>query len=1367
MADGASIELATVYINLVPSLKGAPAAIASAVTGAATQKASAQLGTQMVAGITKAFKAASGIPSVMAGAASGIAAGFRAAQRAAGDAAKAVALVGRAFSETRGIAAGAATAVSTVWQGSLNRLAPHAVKAVNAVRSAVSDGMGRVSSAVGTGVSKVSSMWATATAPVTAAWNRAASAVSSTWSTMTAPARAAFSNVTAMAQTAGNRVSQGLTSALSAAGGVAQKAVAPVASAFRYVVGNVTSTQTVIGNALGGIQRTWSSAWSKMPASVQNAIGGIPGRIGSALSGVGGLVGKGMAGAVNAAASAASNIGSAISGGISVGVKAAGIAMAAFAGVVTTNLGGAVQRADQLHTFPQVMANIGFSSEEAAQQIKRISSSLDGLPTSTDSVVRLAQSLAPLTGNLTSATDVSLALNDALLAGGASGDLAANAMEQYRQMLSGGTVDMAAWRSMVNAMPGQMDMIAKSILGAEGNTNLLYDAMKKGNVSFDQFNAALLDLDANGMEGFASFQVQARTATEGIGTAMDNAGNRVRKAIASIIDAIGVDVISGKLNELTSGITGFGDKIAGFFTRVKTGIGFEAFGQTLSGLLPVIGGLVGALGPLLTQIPILGGLFSGLTGPVGIVIGLFAAIMTHSELLRDTLDAAFDQIGAALTGPAVQGALTSLSASLAAVAAQIGGALAAAVAVLAPILADMAQTLLPAIATTIGVVAQALAPIAETIITTIAQVLAQILPTLTSLAATILPALGGLISTLAAALTPVINQVAGILVQAVTSLMPLLTQIVQAIMPVIVNLVTALAPLIAQVLSVVMNLVSAVLPVLVSVLSAVLPVMQQIITAVLPVVVPLIQAIIQVVSQVIQILSAILVPVIKALAAIVVPVIQVIGNIFLWLWNNIVSPVVGWITDKLNSLSTFMSGTLAPAISTAIDTVKDIFDSVKTKATDIADGVKSAFETMKDGIDTVWSGIKGIAARPVNFMIETVYTNGVKKLADGISEKLGLDFRMPSIAKIPGYASGGVLPGYTPGRDVYHFVSPDGGGRLALSGGEAIMRPEWVRAVGGARAVDAMNAAAVGGRRIPGGDRGRYAGGGLWDRVWNGVSDGVSAVTGWLSDAADAVSSIISDPVGAVANLVRKPVEALVNQIPGSGFVVDTMKSLPLKWVDGFAEWLKGSTATMSASDLVSQARLAIGTPYVWGGVSVPGGVDCSGLIVWALRQMGHNVPRHTASTFQAASTPGNANTPGNLLFWGGSVGSGGAHHVAVASGNGMMVEAPTFGVPVREIGIYGGPSAGVFKYDDGGWLQPGLHTVLNATGEPEAVATASQWDKIDRLVEALDNGGLWPRALEVRDVDGVLIGRMRVEADAAVDRVARDLAGRRRGGAR
>lgn len=45
------------------------------------------------------------------------------------------------------------------------------------------------------------------------------------------------------------------------------------------------------------------------------------------------------------------------------------------------------------------------------------------------------------------------------------------------------------------------------------------------------------------------------------------------------------------------------------------------------------------------------------------------------------------------------------------------------------------------------------------------------------------------------------------------------------------------------------------------------------------------------------------------------------------------------------------------------------------------------------------------------------------------------------------YATGGILPGYTPGRDVHHFYSPSAGS-LNLSGGESIMRPEWTRAVG-------------------------------------------------------------------------------------------------------------------------------------------------------------------------------------------------------------------------------------------------------------------------------------------------------------------------------
>lgn len=56
-------------------------------------------------------------------------------------------------------------------------------------------------------------------------------------------------------------------------------------------------------------------------------------------------------------------------------------------------------------------------------------------------------------------------------------------------------------------------------------------------------------------------------------------------------------------------------------------------------------------------------------------------------------------------------------------------------------------------------------------------------------------------------------------------------------------------------------------------------------------------------------------------------------------------------------------------------------------------------------------------------------------------------------------ATGGVLAGYTPGRDVHRFYSPTGG-QLDLSGGESVMRPEWTSAVG-PRYVNAMNAIAM------------------------------------------------------------------------------------------------------------------------------------------------------------------------------------------------------------------------------------------------------------------------------------------------------------------
>lgn len=80
-----------------------------------------------------------------------------------------------------------------------------------------------------------------------------------------------------------------------------------------------------------------------------------------------------------------------------------------------------------------------------------------------------------------------------------------------------------------------------------------------------------------------------------------------------------------------------------------------------------------------------------------------------------------------------------------------------------------------------------------------------------------------------------------------------------------------------------------------------------------------------------------------------------------------------------------------------------------------------------------------------------------------------------------GYKNGGVLPGYTPGRDIHRFWSPTGG-IIDLSGGESIMVPEWTAMQGGPAAIKRMNREARAGRRT--GVRGpnRFADGGVWAR---------------------------------------------------------------------------------------------------------------------------------------------------------------------------------------------------------------------------------------------------------------------------------------------
>ena len=486
---------------------------------------------------------------------------------------------------------------------------------------------------------------------------------------------------------------------------------------------------------------------------------------------------------------------------------------------------------------------------------------------------------------------------------------------------------------------------------------------------------------------------------------------------------------------------------------------------------------------------------------------------------------------------------------------------------------------------------------------------------------------------------------------------------------------------------------------------------------------------------------------------------NVLAPIFTFLWNNVVKPVWQGISTTISTVVNFLSNTVFPKIKTAID------------------NAKSGFENFKSGVQTAMNAIKGAAATPINFVIGTVYRDGIKKAFDTIAEKVGLSLRLPSVSMIPGYASGGqwhtMTPGYTPGRDVFTFFSPDGGGSLRLSGGEGIIRPDSLRALGGKPWLDRVNASRGKGLANVGDTgtrRGQvaFAKGGIWDRVKGSVSSSIS----WVKNTASAVADIVSDPIGAVTNLVISPAKELLKSV-GSSFWAQTVGAMPPLWFESLKGLFKSKTEAAGlsgGSGLVGAARKAIGVPYVWGGSSIPPGLDCSGLVYWAAKQLGLGWPRLTAAGYQSGSTPisWNAAVPGDLLFWGSP-----AHHVAIFAGGGKMVEEPREGLSGREISIWGSPTVGRYggarKYDAGGWLPPGAHTAVNQTRSREAVLTARQWSDVSKLAaqgasnEALLAGLDGTEVRLVVDDSTALDAHVEVIAAGVLDRRARTLGRGRR----
>lgn len=230
--------------------------------------------------------------------------------------------------------------------------------------------------------------------------------------------------------------------------------------------------------------------------------------------------------------------------------------------LITQHLDDAVTRLDTLNNFPRVMSNLGVSSEDADASMKRLSDALVGLPTTLDSATMSVQRFTSANGNVKASTEMFIALNNAILSGGATTEMQKSALEQLSQAYAKGKPDMMEWRTAMSAMPAQLKQVAVAM--GYASTDQLGEALRSGSVSMDEFMVKITQLNKTGVNGFASFEEQARNSTGGVATSIANVKTALTRGLAEIMNAIGQSNIAGFFQGIARAINSVIPYITGF-----------------------------------------------------------------------------------------------------------------------------------------------------------------------------------------------------------------------------------------------------------------------------------------------------------------------------------------------------------------------------------------------------------------------------------------------------------------------------------------------------------------------------------------------------------------------------------------------------------------------------------------------------------------------------------------------------------------------------------------------------------------------------------------------------------------------------------
>ncbi|MGJ4138899.1 NlpC/P60 family protein [Corynebacterium evansiae] len=118
------------------------------------------------------------------------------------------------------------------------------------------------------------------------------------------------------------------------------------------------------------------------------------------------------------------------------------------------------------------------------------------------------------------------------------------------------------------------------------------------------------------------------------------------------------------------------------------------------------------------------------------------------------------------------------------------------------------------------------------------------------------------------------------------------------------------------------------------------------------------------------------------------------------------------------------------------------------------------------------------------------------------------------------------------------------------------------------------------------------------------------------------------------------------------------------------------SDGPVNATGVVAAALSKLGAPYSWGATG-PDAFDCSGLMFWSYQQEGKSIPRTSSAQIAGGqSVSVNDLQPGDIVGY-----YPGVTHVGMYIGDGKIVHASDYGIPVQVVPVDSMPIQGAARY--------------------------------------------------------------------------------------